>query len=391
MKDSRHIPVRFTAATPRGDVPLNGDRAKKYLPTDPQAEAAENGLRYGPYLEAVRHLLLRQNCRKILEALARRLGRAVSLEEIDFIEIRTEKHGAGYHVARVDLSVSGGLLSFAANVAASDAGRSEMRRDFRLLHQLGRRCPHPFLPQVYFKGAGRYREVGKRSRWLHMYVAEWLRGYHEFHLHLDQQQGCYRLLLWDLDRGSRYLSRAQCLDLYRQAARILTAYYDWNTFRQVYPWHHAAGDFVLKEEGGEVEVRLITIRDYGPVVDFSTGKRAGRLLALILFFLHLTIQNRLDRLDGVGDVVWAADYCLEAVVAGFFEGLALGGDVKARRGMPPNEEILALLRSLVRDEWLQFMQEYLDTYTLSQEELSLIQENCDDHLDRLQQVLATFG
>ena len=124
MKDSRHIPVRFIAATPRGDVVLNGDRPKKYLPTDPKAEAGEKGLRYGPYLEAVRYLLLRQNCQKILEALARRLGRAVNLEEIDFIEIRTEKHGASYHVARVDLSASGSVLSFAANVAASDADRS---------------------------------------------------------------------------------------------------------------------------------------------------------------------------------------------------------------------------------------------------------------------------
>ena len=138
-----------------------------------------------------------------------------------------------------------------------------------------------------------------------------------------------------------------------------------------------------------MDVRLVTIRDYGPVVDFTTGKRAGKLLALILFFLHLTIQMRFDRLDGVGEVVWADDYCLEGVVAGFFEGLVLGNNAKARRGMPPQEEVRALLRSFAHDDWHQFMQEYLDTYDLSQEELSITQEHSDAHLNRLQQVLAT--
>ena len=48
--------------------------------------------------------------------------------------------------------------------------------------------------------------------------------------------------------------------------------------------------------------------------------------------------------------------------------------------MPPEEEIRALLQSLAHDEWHQFMQEYLDTYDLSQEELSLTQEHSDAHL-----------
>jgi hypothetical protein len=391
MKNYRHIPVRYIATTPSGDVPLNADGARKYLPIYPQAEDAENGLRYGPYLEAVCRLLLRKNCQMILEALARRLNRVVGLAEIEWLEVRTEKHGAWYNVARADFSVVGDVKSFAVNVAVSAEAKAQLVKDFRLLKNMARRYRYPYLPRVYFRGAERYREDGKTKRWLHMFVAEWLMDYHEFHLHLDRANGCYRLLLWDLDRGSRYLSQAQCTELYRQMARILTVYYDWNAFSQIYPWHHAAGDFVLKEDGERVDVRLVTIRDYGPVVNFTTGKRAGKLLALILFFLHLTVQMRFDRLDGVGKVVWADDYCLEGVVAGFFEGLALGRNAKERRGIPPTEEIRALFRSFAQDEWLQFMQEYLDTYDLSQEELSLTQAHSDTHLSRLQQVLATSG
>jgi hypothetical protein len=387
MKDTSKIPVRLVATTPTGDIHLGAESSAKHLPAGPQTAKGESELLYGPYLEAVHYLLKRNNWQKILEALAHRLGRLVKLEEVDSIEIRTEKHGAFYHVARTDLSVSGQIVSFAVNVAVSDAVRSQLERDFNLLHRLTKRYNYKFLPQVYFKGAGIYREPGKPLRWLYMFVAEWFRDYHEFHLHLDQSDGSNRMLLWDLGGGSRYLSKNHCIELYQRAAKILTVYYDWNNFKQIYPWHHAAGDFVLREKGDTVDLRLVTVRDYAAVVDFTTGKKAGKLLALILFFLHLTIQLRIDRLDGVGDVVWAEDYCLDGVVSGFLEGLT-EGEGRGRRGMPSPLEIHALLRKFSGEEWMQFLVELLETYSFSREELSLIRDHGNGHIERLQQVLA---
>jgi len=386
MKDPYQIPTRLIATTPMGDIPVREERGARHLPVGPGESDFEADLRYEPYLKAVRYLLLQKGCKKILEALASRLGRIVQLEEIEWIEIRTEKHGACYHVARADLKAAENVVSFAVNVAVSDATRSLLERDFRLLRRLAQRYQGQCLPQVYFKGAGLYKERDKRSRWLHMFVAEWFRGYHEFHLHYDQSESSLRVLLWDLDRGSRFLSRKQCVEAYRQMARILTLYYDWNNFRQIYPWHHGAGDFVLKTEKGRVNLRLITVRNYEPMVDFRTRKSSGKLLALILFFLHLTVQMRLDRLDGVGDVVWAEDYCLEGVVVGFLEGLALG-DEKFRRGIPSGAVILDLLRSFTKKDWLQMLEQYLDIYELSQEELPLIQDHADTHLDKMKQVI----
>ena len=390
MKDADKIPVRLLATTPRGEVDLGEKSKATRLPAGPQGAEKEAKLRYGPYLGAVRYVLMRNNCQKILEALAHRLGRLVTLEEIDSIEIRTEKHGAFYHVARADVSVSGQIVSFAVNVAVSDRARAELERDFRFLRNLTDRYNYKFLPQVYFKGAGIYREPGKPLRWLHMFVAEWFQDYHEFHLHRDQADGSSRMLLWDLDRGSRYLSEQQCIALYRLGAKILTLYYNWNNFKQIYPWHHAAGDFVLREREGVVDLRLVTVRDYAAVVDFTSGKKAGKLLALVLFFLHLTIRMRIDRLDGVGDVVWVEDYCLEGVVHGFFEGLT-EGQGGSRRGMPSPLEIHALLQNFTGEEWLQFLVELLATYDFSQEELSLIRDHGDGHIDRLQQVLAAMA
>jgi hypothetical protein len=388
MKDVNKIPVRLLATTPRGEVDLGEKgRAATHLPAGPQSAGGESELLYGPYLGAVQYLLLKNNCQKMLGALAHRLGRLVTLAEVDAIEIRTEKHGAFYHVARADVSLSGQIVSFAVNVAVSDTARAQLERDFKFLRGLTSQYNYKFLPQIYFKGAGIYREPGKTLRWLHMFVAEWFRDYHEFHLHRDQADGSSRMLLWDLGRGSRYLSERQCATLYRLGAKILTLYYNWNNFKQIYPWHHAAGDFVLRKKGDTVDLRLVTVRDYAAVVDFTTGKKAGKLLALILFFLHLTIQMRIDRLDGVGDVVWAEDYCLEGVVPGFLEGLTEGKE-GSRRGMPSSSEIHALLRNFTSEEWLQFLVEVLGTYHFSQEELSLIRDHSDGHIDRLQQVLA---
>jgi hypothetical protein len=390
MKDVSKIPVQLLATTPRGEVGLSEKSEATHLPAGPHSEEGESELRYGPYLGAVHYLLLRNNYQKILEALADRLGRGVTLEEVEAIEIRTEKHGAFYHVARAELSVSGEIVSFAVNVAVSDTAKAELERDFRLLRSLTNRYNYKFLPQVYLKGAGIYRDAGKPVRWLHMFVAEWFRDYHEFHLHRDQADGSSRMLLWDLDRGSRYLSEHQCVALYRLGAKILTLYYNWNNFKQIYPWHHAAGDFVLREREGVVDLRLVTVRDYAAVVDFTSGKKAGKLLALVLFFLHLTIRMRIDRLDGVGDVVWVEDYCLEGVVPGFFEGLT-EGQGGSRRGMPSPLEIHALLQNFTGEEWLQFLVELLATYDFSQEELSLIRDHGDGHIDRLQQVLAAMA
>ena len=387
VTDPYQIPIRLIATTPMGDIPLGKERGARHLPLGPAESDFEADLRYEPYLKAVSYLLMQKGSRKILGALASRLGRTVQLEEIQWIEIRTEKHGACYHVARADLKTAENVVSFAVNVAVSDVTRSLLERDFRLLRRLGLRYQGQCLPQVYFKGAGLYKESDKKCRWLHMFVAEWLRGYHEFHLHYDQSESSLRLLLWDLGRGYRFLSREQCLELYRQAARILTLYYDYNNFRQIYPWHHAAGDFVLKEDQGKVDVRLITIRDHSAVVDFTSRKKSARLMGLILFFLHLTIQMRIDRLDGVGRVVWAEDLCLEGTMAGFFAGLEQRKK-ENRKDTPGEQELRELFRLFSRDEWLQLLVEMLGSYKFSREELSLIRDRFDAHIGRLKGLLA---
>ncbi|MDI6688810.1 MAG: hypothetical protein QME06_11385, partial [Desulfobacterales bacterium] len=49
---------------------------------------------------------------------------------------------------------------------------------------------------------------------------------------------------------------------------------------------------------------------------------AGMILeALLVFLLNLSIKMRLDRLNGVGDIVWSDDIAVQGTLEGFFQGL----------------------------------------------------------------------
>jgi hypothetical protein len=158
-----------------------------------------------------------------------------------------------------------------------------------------------------------------------MFMGDWFDGYHEFHLTRSSETDGLWLMVWDGADVPRLLSDEQSVALYQKAAMILSACYDPITAHQIFPWHHAAGDFVVRVETNTVDVKLITVRDYVPVFATASEPVDERTLLdnLAAFFIHLTIEMRLDRLDGVSSMVWAPTACLTPVIDGFFKGLDL--------------------------------------------------------------------
>lgn len=381
MKEWQAIPVRMLATTPTGDVSIGAGAGSRALPG---GSGSGPTLTYGPYLDSVRRFLLRRSGASLFAALSAHLGRPVGLKEIERIDIRSEKHGAFYHVARVDVHLLEAAVSFAVNVAAGELARITLTRECRLLRRLARRIPSPHLPRVYSQGSMRHGEGHEEPLELGLAVGEWFTDYHEFHLGRLQGERRARLLLWDSATGHRALNDIQISSLYRQGARILSEYYDWNSFRQIYPWHHGAGDFVARVEGDVVDLRLITVRGYDPVVGYRTRKMAGKMLALLLFFLHLTLQMRLDRIDGVGELAWAEGTILEDVTRGFLEA------VSGKDGAPSPPALLEILCVFSEDEWRQVLAEVLEVYTFSPEELELIHRHGEVHLQQLRQTLPSL-
>lgn len=295
-----------------------------------EAGAADDlALSYSQYFKGITDVISKDGYRLLVDATARQQERDISLADIEEILTYAEKHGSDYHPARIEVMVDGVCATFVMNVAVSARGKARLCNEFDVLQHLGRKYDFPFLPQAYFYGEASCSSGhnGEADTSLPMFLADWFEGYHEFHLSVDSEDGSQGLVLWDTDKGHYHLRPSHSSQIYRQAARILTLYYDVETFEQIFPWHHAAGDFIVKAAEESLDVRLVTARQYGSMMDRSEGVSAHE--GLLFFLLNLSLRMRLDRLDGVGAVAWADDGCLDATLQGFLEGLR----VHERKGM----------------------------------------------------------
>jgi hypothetical protein len=276
------------------------------------------------YFTAARYFLERDGSDIITRAVSQQMHREVTRQEIQEIRIFLEKHGEFYHPARIETILHDTAIAFVLNVAISDSGKNSIQREYRLLKQLNENFPFSFLPKVFGQGC-----VSTPGNEIGMFLGEWFRGYNEFHISLDPADEKYKILVWDDEHGNYFLTDDQTTDLYRNAASILTGYYNVKTFEHIFSWHHAAGDFVLKCEDNRIDLKLITVRQYRPLFENNSeyidkNPDAERIMeALLVFFLNLAIRMRLDRLDGVGEIVWSDDIAIKGTLKGFFEGLML--------------------------------------------------------------------
>ena len=325
-------PFRFFIADDVTPVTPHDAIWQSHLPSgrNQAANPPDDAITYGEYFEAIRLFLEKDKFRNFLEPIASHtkssndLNPAASItpDDIHAIRIIQEKHGAFYHPARLEVDINTQRYCFALNVAISDAGLNGINQEYATLRYLNLTFPFHFLPKVYLKGEMAIHN-GKQS--IGIVMAEWLDGYDEFHLS-HTANGKSEIVVWDQKKGAWFLPDDLIMELYTKAAEVLTCYYNIDTFEQIFPWHQAAGDFILKSESDGLRIKLISVRQYAAMLDFDNGNQKSdeiRMEALLLFLLNLSIRMRLDRVDGVGDIAWADDTAVEGVLKGFFSGLAL--------------------------------------------------------------------
>ena len=282
------------------------------LPLTAEGAAAPGSaaLSYGTYFEAVRRFLATDDWVDL------RARFSPSADPLAAVDIYLVKHGACYHPARVVARVGSRRRVLVVNAAVSPMGRSVLARETEWLRLLEARFGLHRLPAVHA-----CRSVAlPDGRRLPMFLGRWFEGFHEFHL--SDGDGGRNLVAW-APRGPLPLTAPQRRDLYRQAALILTACYDLETGGCIADWSHAAGDFVVRpRDDGRVDLRLITVRDYRPLLGGAPPEPGALLPALALFLVRLSLDLRLDRLDGVGAFALAGPEVLDGVVEGFFQALA---------------------------------------------------------------------
>ena len=311
--------------------------------TDHHPKKADPGIRYGDYFKGIHDVIKQNGFQAIIEAGASQVNHPITVGDLREIRICLEKHGEYYHPARLEIFTNQDHFMLVANVAFSNSGQAILKYDYMNMIRLNQEYPYSFLPEVYRIGKS---DQGKSPQPLYICLGQWLEGYCEFHLTRCPDKTADCLIVWDTQRGNHHLSSDQRQKVYRQAAMILTAYYNLETTEHISAWHHAAGDFVVAEDGpdGEIDLKLITVRKYAPLIPDIPEEAAAAFQALVLFLLNMTIRMRIDRLDGVGEMVWADDRALAGTVTGFFKGLNLQVD----HGIIP-EDVPAYFRGYLRN------------------------------------------
>lgn len=324
------------------------------------------GFSYGDYFNAAQTFLADNRYENLRKAVAAVMHRQISADAIDRVDLHLVKHGQFYHPACVTVNANGQEIKFVLNVAFSKDGQKIIAREFNILKRLNDQFPISFLPKVYAFG----QVPNSSGACIKMFIGEWFEDYHEFHLSRklpsNQPLSGQQVLIWRQDHT--VLEKRQTLDLIQQASMILTFYYNPETFEHIFPWHHAAGDFVVKLTPEKLSVKLISVRDYIPLMqsDAATEPSAHHtrrmLEALLMFFVHLTLRMRIDRADGVGDVVLHHEKCIPAIARGFFQGLDL---VASMRNYPDDFglAVLTYLRTLSSQELSNLVNAYLERYS----------------------------
>jgi hypothetical protein len=363
--------ITYLVSSPHGDVPVDTDRLDLPLEVDTLETP------YGTYFDSIKNFLASEEFKPFLDAVNKKTGREVHVKDIDEIIIRTEKHGLLYHPASIDIALKHEKVKFGLNVAVTDTGKDWLKEEFSVLQKLHKKFNLRYLPEVYF--------AGELNSMLFM-LEEWFEGYHEFHLS-KTEDGEQKLKLWQFGKGYHYLSFEQSFEVYKQASKILTLYYDFKDFSQIYPWHHAAGDFIARIEDDKIDVRLTTARQYEPYMTFQDKEDINPVIALFYFLLNLTIKMRLDKLDGVGATVWAKDFCLEATKEGFIEGLRLKDELKDYLGS--EDEFIHLLKSFCSEDLKTAYSPLIDLYKQTGD-YPVITVNLDKHVEALHTILQNF-
>ncbi|NOX32757.1 MAG: hypothetical protein GXP56_03325 [Deltaproteobacteria bacterium] len=300
------------------NLPLSGENPGINCKIPLENTNFDSFIKIGDYFAAACRFLSQNDFLTLKTGLLSHLDTPVSTDQIDNIVIFLEKHGPFYHPLKILVVLSRNrIVSFVLNGAVSRPGLTLVEKEYQLISGLNKTFSRHYLPRVFgsdFINTGEGR-IG-------FFLGEWFDGYKEFHVTEDNNKR--QVVIWNSDGSSHYISMVEVLPVYREISRILTCFYDIETFEQIFPWHHAAGDFVVRMDEQRPRVRLITVRGYSPLTEFNVrGKDKKELIlpALLFFFLNLSLRIRLDRLNGTGRTVMLGKKVLKISVKGFLSGL----------------------------------------------------------------------
>lgn len=309
-KVNSHPEFKYFISTGEGDAEADREWLSRPLPVSRQGEAETGGPSYADFFGLLQRIL----GGPALPALTLALGG----HEPERVGIIAEKHGALYHPARIEIEGGGKQAVLCANAALAPMARFMARREVGVLEKLDAASALKYLPGSYGFFEGEYACLSGT-----ILMTSWLTGFFEFHLAQNPATGEIGLRVWDTIKGPYFADNAFLDEVYFQASRILAYYYEPVSGEQLSPWHHAAGDFVVRPDSeGRPEVKLITARGHDPLIGGEDDDLPDPMDSGIYFFVNTILRMRLDRENGTGGLVFAPEFSVEKIVEGFFQGLS---------------------------------------------------------------------
>jgi hypothetical protein len=352
---------------------------------NPSCLKQSHSVTVGDYFTAAQHFLSRDDFYPLRSALQHCRKNNTGLSGIQQVRLHLEKHGAFYHPVKVSVILAREeSCSFVLNGAVSEKGLALLQNEYRLLNRLNLTPAGRFLPRVFDAGS-----IDTAPGKIAFFLGEWCEGFNEFHLTEDNARR--QVVIWKDNGACEYIEQEDAWEIYRTIASILTQFYDGSTFEQIFPWHHAAGDFIIRRNKTGYDVRLITVRGYDNLTDFDPKQADGThfiLPALMLFFVQMCLRIRLDRINGTGDPVLIDEAVIPFVAEGFCQGLekiSASGEK-----YPGTQDFKAFMRSFGLEQLMEITANALEPLRMTGPELNLIFTGFESHVKKVFSVLKTL-
>ncbi|MBN2126485.1 MAG: hypothetical protein JW821_19445 [Deltaproteobacteria bacterium] len=376
----------YLFSSPGRDVPVDGKILQRAFQVEPLRDHPFMTLE--DYFSAVRDFVLMERGGTLVRILTGLWGSDTTPGDIERVLIRYEKYGTLYQIASVEVLSGNRRAKFAVSTALSPEAKSTLLREFELLKRLRGQWDPSFVPRIFFKGTVSV-DRGPEEETLLMVLSGWLEGYHEWHFAADEEAPEH-VIVWDTDRGYRTLAGRETREVVRLASKILTLYYDTRTFLHIFPWHHGAGDFVLRQDERGIDVRLVTARGYEPLLFPERGTDPEPLRAALCFLLLLSVKMRLDKREGMGGPTWAHASLLGAVLEGFFEALRTR-EAKGAMETFGTTDLLRLAKGLEEGALGRLLQAQMDLYRhRDPADIAAVRDRLDQHARDLHRALQAF-
>lgn len=367
--------VSYCFSSPGGDVQV--DDATLARPFILRPFETHPFITLGDYFAAIRDFILRNSGRHLTHLLHSLGGLQGQPAGVESMIIRYEKYGTLYQIASVEIPACNQRVKLAVSTAIAASAKETLQQEFDLLQKLNCQRKGHYLPKIYYRGTTRI-EKKEGSEILFMTLSQWFADYHEWHFSRNEE-GSEGIIIWDMVGGYRLASEYEAHEIIRQASMILTIYYDAESYHRISPWHHGAGDFVVKTCNGMVDVKLVTARGYEPIAPLIGGEKIEPSRALLLFLLEITVKMRLDKREGMGEPFWAEAPVLEAVLEGFFRALRIKESEVDACNIKV-EHFSRFLKSVNEDEIKALLCLHMDEYRIHDpSDAAVFQTHIDSH------------